>query len=1181
MKENRKPVALITSMRLPCCCLLVASLLVTLASTVLSDSKSDFDKHKAEIMKEPSLVRYYTFEEGYGEEVWNWVNFSPGQQALTGGPLGSLLILRNCPYNIDRQSDWFHPVTESDPEWTVGRWPWKAALTNGFNGLNGLNVFHSELRGDEFQPGFAVEAWIRVHEYDGTNKNCLLLNINGGGKDGFTINHTHALDSKGSITFKVGGVDSVAAGPFTPGVWHHLVCEYDGEALKVFIDGELRGEKAKKGQYVAPPSKRMDRFKTSQIDEAQRATNLEIGGRPKSGKARFDICELAVYKAALPTETIKRNYLSGKPEEAPDRQLAAFRELRGQTEKARKIAIEVPKDTWGFFAIGTEIPATITFPEDSGFKGAFQAELELTGLGGSKVLERKATINVEGSKQVSDTVKIPAEKPGIYFLDVIVKNADGKIVKRIPEKFCLGFTVPPVPATELSPLNPLTSRGSYGAWNEPTKNQNRWLPRMTPFLQTQSYIPNGVSRTSMDVNYAKNFMDIGPKFPPLLHMLYFGAYQDKKIGPADEKDIRESVTAIVKQLKPYVYAWEIGSELNGKVTAEEFMKILKICSEVIRKEAPGTKIVASGASPSGEPFTNRILELGAAEYIDVLSYHNYNGTPIHWHRWTNVGGKLKEMIKKHSQKPLEIWNTESGIISLSRRGEKPMTKEDATRVGLPVYLTPKNKMFHATSMPVYEERSAAAVEVQAILMDLSEGFKKYVKCHTSSAGLNISDNSIGLPTLQGVAFTTLSTVVNKMAKVEELPLSSLDDACVIVTDTAGKRTAVAFSDETPTLSFKADAGKTYRGMDMIGNPLEWKTGDDGLMLVKLGEDPVYIFDVPESFKQISPLKVSCPAKLPEEGTLKGTLVVNNPFKTELRAKLSADSLKGADIIIDKPDVILAPGAESTVNFTLQGTSLKRRLYGLRFKLEDGGKLIAATSAVFDSQGVVTSIMETSTPIVLDGDESEWKNIPADTVDTVDSVVSGMPNMAELWLPQWRGADDLSFTVQYAWRKNDGIYILLKVKDSVVMPAAKEQESMAFNWDCLELFFDSRPQGERGGPVGIGADQAIVIPKVGDKAEKCVVWFSSVGRGERQSMINAEFVGRKTKDGYLLEGKITPNEGSSLKILAGSQFCMDFIIDDTDTPKELLSSSMALHGIRQNYVNSSHWGRYRLDPKGVE
>jgi hypothetical protein len=190
-------------------------------------------------------------------------------------------------------------------------------------------------------------------------------------------------------------------------------------------------------------------------------------------------------------------------------------------------------------------------------------------------------------------------------------------------------------------------------------------------------------------------------------------------------------------------------------------------------------------------------------------------------------------------------------------------------------------------------------------------------------------------------------------------------------------------------------------------------------------------------------------------------------------------------------------------------------------------------------------------------------------------------MAELWLPQWRGRDDLSFTAQFAWKKNDGIYMLLKIKDNTVLPAAKEKESLAFQWDCLELFFDSRPQGKRGGPVGIGADQAIVIPKTSDKMEKCVVWFSDIGKGNGEHKINAEFVGRKTKDGYLLEGKITPKEGGAFKILAGSQFCMDLIIDDTDNPNELLSSSMALHGVRLNSVDSSHWGRYRLEPKGMK
>jgi len=51
--------------------------------------------------------------------------------------------------------------------------------------------------------------------------------------------------------------------------------------------------------------------------------------------------------------------------------------------------------------------------------------------------------------------------------------------------------------------------------------------------------------------------------------------------------------------------------------------------------------------------------------------------------------------------------------------------------------------------------------------------------------------------------------------------------------------------------------------------------------------------------------------------------------------------------------------------------------------------------------------------------------------------------------------------------------------------------------------------------------------------------------------------------------------------SGDQFCMDFIIDDTDQPEQKRKAAMALHGIFNNYVDSSSWGRYQLEPAKIE
>jgi hypothetical protein len=193
------------------------------------------------------------------------------------------------------------------------------------------------------------------------------------------------------------------------------------------------------------------------------------------------------------------------------------------------------------------------------------------------------------------------------------------------------------------------------------------------------------------------------------------------------------------------------------------------------------------------------------------------------------------------------------------------------------------------------------------------------------------------------------------------------------------------------------------------------------------------------------------------------------------------------------------------------------------------------------------------------------------------VVHGQPNAAEIWLPQWRGKDDLSFTVKTTWRKDDGIYFLLRAKDNVFCPAPEDKAGTAWKYDCLELYFDSRARGKTGTLLSCGMDQVVIIPQAGESVAPCKVWYGLEGLNQ----VDVQCVGRKTADGYLIEGKVTPNAKSSFRVKGGSQFRMDFMLDDADSldAKLLRKAAMALHGDFGNYRNSDVWGRYELSLDG--
>ena len=1122
---------------------------VTLSGAQLrSGEKEQWEQRKAETIKNPDLLRYYVFEEGYGEEARNLAKSEPGKMAMSGGPQGSLYILRNnSPYGLERLENWPKDKNAPPTEWTEGRWPWKSALTNGLiNGLTPHCVFRSGFCGKGLD-SFTIEAWLRIHEMKPKNPGCLIFNIGDfyPHKDGLKANYAN-----GRFEFHVGspsGGKAVSA-PLSEGVWHQVACGFDSGIIRLFVDGKLAGETSFDGPYVVP-----EKTKNPFIETLfpYGAGFFSIGGRrtsPPSGEGRFDIDELAIFKGLLSDADVERRYLSGKPATGEQEQLAAFRQLRERTERLAKLDVSIPKDTWGYFPNGKDIPVTVTIPKGSVDGASCAVELALTDLDGKQIWNESKTLPLEVPDAAVWETKLHPALNGVYFLDAQFKDASGKLLKRLPEPYCIGVTSPVPPREQYSPDHPLLR------W---------WFPEPwdygIPFISIR---PNG-----------ENAPKAGTPPFPTSYITIWPVYDKQHV--MDDQKTTEMVLEAVEKQKDTVFAWNLCCEPDGnKVTTDDYMKFLKICHPIIREKCPGALIVAPNVCPSGMPYLKELMRQGAWKYFDVLSFHDYQAFPIHGHRVGKVAEELKRISKEFAGKEMPMWNTESCFLNLPRIGTRPMTWDEARRIGFNCIGSDKGKQAIMTSVPTLQEDVAPARLQQQVLLGLTAGFLKYGQCAGPSSIAGIYEtNSSGLPNLTGVGLAALSTILNPIAKAEELPLASLDDACVIITAKDGKRTAALFSDREPTLHFVCPPDHEFKGIDTLGNPLSFKSNQNGLLRLTLGEKPIFLFDVPVDFREAVVVKLAGPNKLPDNSILEGKVTVANPFKTALRGELSLLPLEGATLSLGSNKIELASGQSAEIPFKLVAERLKRKSYRIDCQLKDGDKLIASGSMSFDSDGALIMVPEMTAPFKLDGDENKWKDVPAQIIRSEDDVVHGKPNLALIWLPHWNGPDDLSLSVQCAWRPKEGIYVLLKVKDDKVMPAAPDDSGLAFVWDCLEFFFDGRPYGKRGGPVSKGADQVIVIPRATEKAEPCEFWFAE----KDQAMVDIEFVGKKTADGYLLEGKITPREGSAVKLLPGDQFCMDFLIDDTDEPEIKRKAAMALHGIFNNNVDSSAWGRYQLAP----
>jgi hypothetical protein len=107
-------------------------------------------------------------------------------------------------------------------------------------------------------------------------------------------------------------------------------------------------------------------------------------------------------------------------------------------------------------------------------------------------------------------------------------------------------------------------------------------------------------------------------------------------APKDMNDFSRFVEAVVSRYRDRIALWSIWNEPSvpgGSVfwsdTPENFVKLLKAGYEAVKKVQPNGQVWIGGLGPRAPyyAFYNKILQLGAARYFDVLSLHGAWNTP--------------------------------------------------------------------------------------------------------------------------------------------------------------------------------------------------------------------------------------------------------------------------------------------------------------------------------------------------------------------------------------------------------------------------------------------------------------------------------------------------------------------------------------------------------------------------
>jgi len=1132
------------------------------ADSAASNPESElFTKWKEDVEKmrqDPSLVRLYLFDEGKGLSAANSANSA-------GDKKGNLTILSNSPYGTSREKRWWiwnSPLFQTFPEWTQGRWPGKGAMRNG---VAGTCVVRSQFNGTK-SGIFTLESWVRVHD-----ASCGLFSIGGGYKSGWKIScQKSALIPSGQIEFRFGtpaGTEIVTASPFEPGVWHQLVCLWDGKMLKIFIDGVQKAEKACPGPYV--PIAMTERGAEDLLERDTMGLNIGGGG---TGTARFDVDQLAIFDRALSAEELRAHYDAGKLSASVEEQKAALTKALAAEKVLNSISMDIPKETDGYFQRGVKFPARISIPASSGLNGKFTAHFLLRDLRNSVVVDEAREITASPDKEAVATIELAPTLCGIYFLDMWLANSSGKTVKKLPEEYGIAITVPLPPPDKIPLSSPLAAHNIMGGYYE-----NRFIGFGVDRIITGTEPYKKLGELDMK-SYEKSLefeRKSGLKVLFCLHTAmpaWAERAPGKKFVLKDMNLWADYCKQMVRHYKDMVVAWEIENEPNAcnMMTPEEYAAMLKVAYKAIKEEDPKAVVVGL----CGIDYLNwneGVFKAGAAKDFDVLSLHNYIGSPIRSHVPSRPIEKAIEQLVKYRGERVPVWNSESAFATITRVDGRPMAEDVfLRRFGARITQIPGQPPVMADFTSVLLEHDAACWQVQAVLLDLAAGCEKYFMLNGAShyvPGMNTCD---GQPTEVGPAVAALNSVLIPSRSVEKLPLSSSSDVGAIITQEGGRRIAALFSDENPTLSFRVNRPGKFEGMDLLGNPLTWTVSAGNILNIKLGREPVYVFDVPKDFAELQFLKVKAPSALSDNGILEGELTLLNPLDKPLPATLKATAPKGAAIeVADK--VELKAGESKTVAFRLDGQKLGRRTYELTFELFDGSSQLGKLSHSFASEGSINKLPEVPAKAEL-ADGTWWKNVEPIVCNEEDHVVKGKPIIGLPGAPHWFGHKDLSYTTRMAWQEDGSIFLRIDVTDDVVMPAPKEKHGMCFQYDCIELFIDERGLGQRNDLVEKGVEQVLVVPNTAKTAAPCDFWYA-----RKNPTTHAEFVGGSTPTGYWIEGKLTPEPGTSFRVKAGTQFAFEVMVDDRDSEDVPRKVIMALHGDAANVTLPSKWGRYQLQP----
>lgn len=159
--------------------------------------------------------------------------------------------------------------------------------------------------------------------------------------------------------------------------------------------------------------------------------------------------------------------------------------------------------------------------------------------------------------------------------------------------------------------------------------------------------------------------------------------------PNGTKGRLEGIRKIVEHFKNDIRYWEPRNEPNFGASGAQFVREeLADFYKTIKSVDPGLKVMGPGTVSIGPmlmPWLEDFFRAGGARFIDVFSFHIYNGVngDVWLARWTLDG--LMSLLAKYGVKDIEKWQTEQGFFAAVYGAYQPRLQGRWTMIEMMIF----------------------------------------------------------------------------------------------------------------------------------------------------------------------------------------------------------------------------------------------------------------------------------------------------------------------------------------------------------------------------------------------------------------------------------------------------------------------------------------------------------------